>query len=322
MNVLLKQMKIFFVSIADMVQSISGKNFSPFSFFSTISGLPVVRATKCLRCFMIRTMITFCVIIQNFLFLFTQKPATNGIIVTAITFYFMKDILAEIVKSLFKYIFNPAVWSRVYADTTAPSNPHYAHPNPLALSNPPNTPDYRTFELELPNQRFRVTFGNSGVDVLTSGMEAITLEDRPSSTSTISSIECPSRSSGAGSSGSNDQRHELKRLQLETDSSTTTSESDQDRLRDHQKRRAEQHDPKPAVDPEDDDDTSIKMECNARISSNCELIEISSDTCSSSIDDFTDGSSLAPTTPPTSPHSESRSTSLGSDIEIISNDID
>lgn len=321
MNVLLKQMKIFFVSIADMVQSISGKRFF-FSFFSTLSGLSVRKLPNAFdrKCFMTMSPYLCVLINHNSVSLFPKQSATNGIIVTAITFYFMKDILAEIVRSLFKYIFNPAVWSRVYADTTAPPNPHYAHPNPLAPPNPPNPADFRTFELELPNQRFRVTFGNSGVDVLTSGMEAITLEDRPSSTSTISSIECPSRSSGAGSSGPSDQRHELK--QRETDSSTTTSEDGQDRLRDHKKRPVDQHDQKPAVDQEDDDDTSIKMECNARITSNCELIEISSDTCSSSIDDFTDGSSLAPTTPPTSPHSESRSTSLGSDIEILSNDID
>lgn len=50
---------------------------------------------------------------------FKSKIATNGIIITAVTLYFMKDLLVTIIQSIFKYILNPTIWSRVVADINA-----------------------------------------------------------------------------------------------------------------------------------------------------------------------------------------------------------
>ncbi|XP_031636671.1 uncharacterized protein LOC116349398 [Contarinia nasturtii] len=70
-NVLMKQLKIFFMTVADIVHSIS---------------------------------------------------ATNGILITAVVVYFMKDILVTLIKSMFKYILNPTAWSRVVADVASSSS--------------------------------------------------------------------------------------------------------------------------------------------------------------------------------------------------------
>lgn len=241
----------------------------------------------------------------------------------------MKDILAQIIKSLFKYIFNPTVWSRVYSDASGaaapPSNHQYAHQTPLALPNQPNT-----LEVELSNNKLKLTFGNSsGIDALTSRIEAISLDDRLSATSSISSIEYPNRTTETetDSSAPNAKRNDFKRLQLETDSSGMTSDEGQvstEHGRILKKRRSEDSEEKGSTDHEGDDETSfepIKLECNTQITSKCELIEISSDTCNSSLtstDDYTEDSSLAVFTPSSSSSSGSKSTSLSSDIEIIS----
>lgn len=47
---------------------------------------------------------------------FSSLTATNGIIITAVIVYFLKDILVAIIQSVFKYIVNPRVWSQVAAD--------------------------------------------------------------------------------------------------------------------------------------------------------------------------------------------------------------
>lgn len=44
--------------------------------------------------------------------------ATKGILITAVTLYFMKGILTTIIHSMFKFVLNPTVWSRVVADLT------------------------------------------------------------------------------------------------------------------------------------------------------------------------------------------------------------
>lgn len=55
-------------------------------------------------------------------YLFSLQIATNGIIITAVTLYFMKDLLVTIIQSIFKYILNPTIWSRVAADINAQSD--------------------------------------------------------------------------------------------------------------------------------------------------------------------------------------------------------
>lgn len=99
----------------------------------------------------------------------------------------MKDLLTQFIKSLFQYIINPTVWSRVYADanTTVPTQPA-----PQSHQTLPNTSDIRSLEVDMSNNKFKLTFGGSmGVDVLTTAIQTLTLDDRLSSTSSISSIE-------------------------------------------------------------------------------------------------------------------------------------
>lgn len=67
--------------------------------------------------------------------------ATNGIIITAVIVYFLKDILVTIIQSVFKYIVNPAVWSRVVADIN--SSPSRATPDPIERVQSISEPDVR-----------------------------------------------------------------------------------------------------------------------------------------------------------------------------------
>lgn len=48
--------------------------------------------------------------------------ATKGILITAVTLYFMKGILSTIIHSVFKFVLNPTIWSRVVADLTPTSS--------------------------------------------------------------------------------------------------------------------------------------------------------------------------------------------------------
>lgn len=53
---------------------------------------------------------------------YIKFAATNGILITAVTLYFMKGILTTIIHSMFKFVLNPTIWSRVVADLSPTSS--------------------------------------------------------------------------------------------------------------------------------------------------------------------------------------------------------
>lgn len=107
-TVAMKQLKIFFTSIAEMVHSIS---------------------------------------------------TTNGILITAVTLYFMKDLLVTIIQSMFKYILNPTIWSRVAADINSQTDEPMT-PNSAQRADSPFDTDIRDVNvskaLDLANQQMKL----------------------------------------------------------------------------------------------------------------------------------------------------------------------
>lgn len=85
-NIMFKQMSMFFMKLADLIQSISSKFFR-FPYFFHKKKIKIV-----------------------FIF-FSVLSATYGLIVTVITLFFMKDILKTMIYSVFKFILNPTSWS-------------------------------------------------------------------------------------------------------------------------------------------------------------------------------------------------------------------
>lgn len=61
-------------------------------------------------------------------FIFALHLATHGILITAVTLYFMKGLLMTIIQSVFKYILNPTIWSRVAVDINSTQSPESSVP--------------------------------------------------------------------------------------------------------------------------------------------------------------------------------------------------
>lgn len=59
---------------------------------------------------------------------FCFRLATHGILITAVTLYFMKGLLMTIIQSVFKYILNPTIWSRVATDIHSTQMPGSVSP--------------------------------------------------------------------------------------------------------------------------------------------------------------------------------------------------
>lgn len=123
----------------------------------------------------------------------------------------MKDLLVQLVKSTFTHIMNPTVWSRIYADTKQPTSfpapPPQNQPN--YIPNQSNASDIRSLEVDLSNNKFKLTFASSNViDVLASRVETLSINDRSSGTSVspLSSLESANTTDDADYSDISDRK--------------------------------------------------------------------------------------------------------------------
>lgn len=239
--------------------------------------------------------------------IYHHNLATYGFVAAAITFYFMKDLLAELVKSVFTHIINPRVWSRIYADTNRPSpTPSPApqdHRNYIqTISNHPHTTDIRLLEVDLSNNKFKLTFANSSaVDVLAAGVETLSLNDGSSGTpvSPLSSIEPANTSDEADHSDISDRKPAQQKQNKEINVCVKRNEiADIVQL--------------PSYFEECQLIDHISLSSEALTESLISLEETSESTTLST------ESSIAESGNATSSESSSQRSSLGSDIEIIS----
>lgn len=222
----------------------------------------------------------------------------------AITFYFMKDLLVQFVKSIFTYIINPTVWSRVYADTNQPSpapQPNYIE----TLPRQSQAPDIRSLEVDMSNNKLKLTFASSSLmDVLAAGVETLSLNDGSSGTSVspISSIETANTTDEADHSNSSDSKP-VQQNQIDERNVCVkrTKKEIADAIQ------------IPSYMGECEPDDHISLSSDALTESLVSL-EASSDSTTLS----TESSITESGTATAASESSSRSSSLGSDIEIIS----
>lgn len=176
-NIVMKQLKIFFTTIAEMVGSIGSKlAFLSNSLFVSLN--------------------------FNCNYFFTE---TYGILITVVTIYFMKDLLVTIIQSVFKYIINPTIWSRVAADVASSSssegNSERAQNIPLVGGH-----DLRDINvgkaLDLANQHIQLileTRKNEISPIQPSGVEILAVTGTVSSVSTASATSSLSLSPSSSS---------------------------------------------------------------------------------------------------------------------------
>lgn len=254
----------------------------------------------------------------------------------------MKDLLTEFIKSLFKYIINPTVWSRVYADTNTPSpaqQPPNTHQIPYSnnfpmLHNPTNPSDIRSLEVDLSKNKFKLTFGNSGaVDVLTSGVELLSLDDRLSGASTISSIEYPSSKNDATDSTKSDSdcipnmemkfdeiySEDIENIENELKYSQRSSGKAVNKERRHKKesrreKRKEELEQRKSLNASEEQRIHDEMFQLSYMET--DVIEISSDTSELPLEPISESEAFSTTDTNTNTTSPSPS-SVGSSVEII-----
>ncbi|XP_055304634.1 uncharacterized protein LOC129569618 [Sitodiplosis mosellana] len=155
-GILMKQLKIFFMTIAELVQTIS---------------------------------------------------TTNGVLITAVIVYFMKDLLVTIIQSVFKYVVNPTVWSRVAADINSSTPEPVLRVQPFLESDPRDVNVSKA--LDLANQQMKYILESnkmaqiqpSGVEVLS--IRGVSVENSTSDLAPSTSSEVSEPSNGAKQTNGN-----------------------------------------------------------------------------------------------------------------------
>lgn len=167
-SVLLKQLKLFFLTITDLIQSISSKYYAY---------TPIVPVHAYAFIFYIAK---FLQTLSLFLHI-----ATYGILITAVALYFMKDLLVTIIQSVFKYILNPAIWSRVASDLNSVQSEENSVPVQRVQSiQSISGPDIRDVNiskaLDLANKQMELILDqkrSDGTQMPSSGVQVLALEE-------------------------------------------------------------------------------------------------------------------------------------------------
>lgn len=170
-------------------------------------------------------MFTLCVFLSS-------QTATNGLLITAVTLYFMKDLLVTIIKSIFKYILNPTIWSRVAADINAQPN---ETPSPSAYQNIDfqTDSDIRDINvskaLDLANQQMQLILEHKKIELSQlppSGIEMLAVKESPENTSRIDlSPGSSSIASRAEYSDENTSKSEILPVSSSAETASQMSES-------------------------------------------------------------------------------------------------
>lgn len=113
---------------------------------------------------------------------FLFRIATNGILITAATLFFMKDLLATFIHSVFKYFLNPTIWSRVAADINS-SQSEETMTTPVQRGQSISDSDLRDVNmgkaLDLANQQMQLLLEQKKIDITQiqpSGIEILTVK--------------------------------------------------------------------------------------------------------------------------------------------------
>lgn len=118
-----------------------------------------------------------------------SQTATNGILITAVTLYFMKDLLVTLIQSVFMYILNPTIWSRVAADiNTQPDETKSPRANQNSgLQSDSDIRDINVSKaLDLANQQMQLILEHKKVELSQlqpSGIEMLAVRESPEDTS-------------------------------------------------------------------------------------------------------------------------------------------
>lgn len=138
-----------------------------------------------------------------------MRLETYGILITAVTLYFMKDLLVTIIQSVFKYIINPAIWSRVASDLTS-SSPTGGNTENVQRVEMVSGPDLRDVNvgkaLDLANQHIQLILETKKIEISQiqpSGIEMLAASVSPS-TSTSSSAAATSSAAAVEENNGND----------------------------------------------------------------------------------------------------------------------
>lgn len=91
----------------------------------------------------------------------------------------MKDLLVTIIQSVFKYLMNPTVWSRVAADMTSTSSPQ-GNADPMQRIQSVSEPDLRDINmgkaLDLASQHIQLILETKRNEVQPSGVETLAIK--------------------------------------------------------------------------------------------------------------------------------------------------
>lgn len=118
-----------------------------------------------------------CIPTLNQISLFT---ATYGLMITAVVVYFLKDLLVAIIKSVFKHVLNPTIWSRVAVDLN--TSPSRATPEPNQRTQSVTESDIRdenvSKALDLAHQQIQFFMAQQRVsNAQPSGIEVLAVRD-------------------------------------------------------------------------------------------------------------------------------------------------
>lgn len=116
-----------------------------------------------------------------FIVIFFINSATNGLLITAVTLYFMKDLLVTFIQSMFRYILNPTVWSRVASDINSSQSEDATPPIQRVKSN--SDTDLRDINigkaLDLANKQMKLLLENKKLEtsqIQPSGVEVLAVK--------------------------------------------------------------------------------------------------------------------------------------------------
>lgn len=178
----------------------------------------------------------FCALFRFNKYCFIRFPvclsptATYGILITAVTLYFMKDLLVTIIQSVFRFILNPAVWARVAVDINAQANEAVTTPNSSQRVELQSDSDIRDMNvskaLDLAHQQMQLFLEHKKMELpqlQPSGIEMLAVKELAENTS-ISDLSS-SRSRTELSDDGNTSKSEILTISLSAETASQMSDS-------------------------------------------------------------------------------------------------
>lgn len=91
----------------------------------------------------------------------------------------MKDLLVQIIKSVFQYILNPTIWSRVYADTnTSTSNQSFLSVGSRMQSIPGTSSNHdMSLSVDLVQKKVFISNSTNSIEIISSQLETLSIKE-------------------------------------------------------------------------------------------------------------------------------------------------